>query len=407
MTARRRGTPTASELLASGAVGPALSIIGLAIVAVVSLGLLSGQLPIGGPGPGGSGGPGGPVRTPTPSNVVIVDPRADVPGTLLYAKAGNIWVQRGNAARQLTSDGRDSMPAFSPDGTWVYYIRSTPEAGRWRISGLARRFRLLTPTLMRIKADGSAPPEPLLTGRVTSGAYTWSYFLRQPTISPDGTKALVISDGPDPTKKDVVLQVLDLATLQLTDLKAPETELLGHQDPAWSPDGRYILYVRNGRDGSRGAAVIVRLDTTTGKSSTLTGPGYTSPRWSPDGRYIAATRTTPFGTDVVILDGRGSELLRLTNDQRSFSPVWSPIGDAIAYLSIDRGVSDLWLAPLDRTGTPVPKGDRIELTIAAGLDAESRPDWWVEPGLIPTPAPTPTAAPTATSTPAPSATAAP
>ncbi|MEO7663855.1 MAG: hypothetical protein ABIV26_01925 [Candidatus Limnocylindrales bacterium] len=381
-----------------------LSLAGLAVVAVLSLGLLSGRLPVGGPGPGASGGPGGPVRTPTPSNVVVVDPRADVAGTLLYAKTGNIWIQEAAQAHQLTSDGHDSMPAFSPDGQWVYFIRSTPESGRWRINGLARRFRLSTPTLMRVRVKGGTAPEALLTGRITSGTYTWSYFLRQPSISPDGKKAAIVSDGPDPTKKDVVLQILDLATLKLTDLKVPETELLGHQDPTWSPDGKTILYVKNDRDGSRGAPVIARYDTTTGKTSVLTGPGYTTPRWSPSGRYIAATRTTAFGTDVVILDARGAEVLRLTSDQRSFAPVWSPIGDAIAYLSIDRGVSDLWLAPLDSSGVPAPKGERIELTIAAGLDAESRPDWWVSPELIPTPAPTATPAPTV---PSPSASTAP
>ena len=60
------------------------------------------------------------------------------------------------------------------------------------------------------------------------------------------------------------------------------------------------------------------------------------PSYSPDGRYIAATRTTRFGTDVVILDAsNGNELLRLTDDGASWAPSWSPAGDAIAFLHID------------------------------------------------------------------------
>lgn len=387
MSLRRTTGRSGDSLLASGLLAPGLSAVGLLVVGVLSLGLLTGNLPVlsGGDGPGD----GGPVRTPTPSNVVIVDPRADVPGALVYAKAGNVWVQRGDRAVQLTEGGQDSMPAFSPDGTFVYFVRTVPEPGRWRINGLSRRFRLATPTLMRIRADGEREPEALLTGKISSGVYTWSYFIRQPAISPDGTKAALITDGPDPTKRDVVLQILDLETLKLTDLKAPETSPLGHQDPAWSPNGRYLLYVRNGRDGTRGAPVIMRYDTTTGKSVAITGPGYATPAWSPNGRFIAATRTTTFGTDVVILDARlGSELARLTNGERSFSPVWSPIGDAVAYLEIDRGVTDLWLAPIDETGQPAAGADRIQLTIAAGLDAGSRPGWWVPPELIPTPPPT-------------------
>ncbi|MEW5991218.1 MAG: hypothetical protein AB1736_07740 [Chloroflexota bacterium] len=405
MTARRsargRGGPSSvpTDLLA-----PALSAAGLVIVALLSVGLLTGNLPDLPGGPGASGDDG-PTRTATPSNVVIVDPRADVPGTIAYVKAGNVWLQRGNRAEQLTSGGRDSMATFSPDGEWVYFIRTTPETGSWRINGAARRFRLATPTLMRVPPDGRSEPEALLTGRITPGSFTWSYFLRQPAVSPDGTRVALVTDGPDPTKSDVVLQVLDLATLQLTRLDVAENEPLGHQDPVWSPDGRYIAYVQNGRDGSRGAPVIALYDTTTAKARVLTGPGYTTPVWSHRGKYIAATRTTAFGTDVVILDGHGTELLRVTNDGRSFSPVWSPVGDAIAFLVIDHGVTDLWLAPIDITGLPISEGERIQMTIAAGLDAGSRPDWWVSEDLIPTPPPTPTPVPT--STVAPSGTAAP
>ncbi|TAK00179.1 MAG: hypothetical protein EPO36_09635, partial [Chloroflexota bacterium] len=135
-------------------------------------------------------------------------------------------------------------------------------------------------------------------------------------------------------------------------------------------------------------------DTTTGKTKTLTGPGYTTPIWSHRGTYLAATRTTAFGTDVVVLNGRGSELLRVTNDGRSFSPVWSPVGDAIAYLTIEHGVTDLWLQSIDISTAPVLDGERIQMTLSAGLDAGSRADWWVPEDQIPTPPPTPTPAPT-------------
>ncbi len=374
--------------------GDLLAGLGLILVGALSLALLTGNLPLI-PGGGGEGG-GGPIRTPTPSNVVIVDPRADVPGTILYVKSGTIWLQRGPTASALTSGGRDAMPSFSADGQWIYFIRTADEAGRWSINNLARRFRLATPTLMRIQADGGGEPEALLVGRIKSGSYTWSYFLRQPVASPDGATIVVVTDGPNPSKSDVVLKEFDLTTGELTSLDAPQVEPLGHQDPAWSPDGRYLLFVKNARDGSRGAPVIMRYDMTTGKSAALTGPGYTSPAWSPDGRYIAATRTTAFGTDVVILDARqGAELLRVTKDERSFNPVWSPAGNALAYLSIDDGVTDLWLVGIDAAAALRLDGTPLELTISAGLDPASRPGWWIPADQLPTPAPTPTLAPTA------------
>ena len=364
--------------------------IGLVVVALLSISLLTGNLPLLGGGKGGGGGNNGPIQTATPSNVVIVDPRADVPGTILYVKAGNIWLQHGATANALTSGGHDAMPSFSADGAWIYFIRTVDETGAWRISGSTRRFRLSTPTLMRVKPDGSGQPEALLTGRIKSGSLLWSYFLRQPVVSPKGSPIVVVTDGPDPTRSDVVLKSFDPATGKLTALKAPENSPLGHQDPAWSPDGHYLLYVKNARDGARGAPVIMRYDTGTQKSVAITGPGYTSPAWSPDGRYIAATRTTSFGTDVVILEAsHGSELLRVTNDGGSFDPVWSPAGDAIAYLSIAGGISDLWSVGITSAPAIALKGAPLQLTIAAGLDAASRPGWWIPADQLPTAAPTP------------------
>ena len=217
MTPRRVGRTGPRRLpLGDLSLPDVFAAIGLIVVAVLSVALLTGNLPVGRVGDGGDGGITGPIKTATPSNVVIVDPRSNVPGTILYVKAGNIWLQHGATATALTSGGHDAMPSFSADGTWIYFIRSVNETSKWRISGVARRFRLQTPTLMRIKPDGSAAPEALLTGRVKSGSYGWSYFLRQPVVSPDGSTIVVVTDGPDPTRSDVVLKSFNPATGKLT-----------------------------------------------------------------------------------------------------------------------------------------------------------------------------------------------
>jgi dipeptidyl aminopeptidase/acylaminoacyl peptidase len=363
-----------------------LSVVGLLAVAVVSLDLLRGAVPFIG---GGGGGDGGPIHTPTPSNVVVIDPRAEVPGTLAYVKGGNLWVQRGATATQLTSSGGDSAPSFSPDGTYLYFIRSTPETGRWRVNGVLRRYDMQTPALMRVRVDGSTDPETLFVGRYTSGQLIWQTFLRQPRVSPDGAKVAVITDGPDPTRSDTVLKFWDPATKKLSDPKISEITPLGHQDPAWAPDGASILVVKDARDGTRGAPVILRYDLTTKKATAITGPGYLQPSWSPDGRFIAATRTTSLGTDVAILDAAsGAEMLRLTNDDSSFAPVWSPAGDAIVFLRVSGGVVDLWLARLAGTpGTWVVE-ETLAMTVSAGLDGASGAAWFIPADQLPTPAPT-------------------
>jgi len=378
------------------AAAPALSAAGLVVVAAVSWLLLGGSLPSVPGGPGGPGGDGGgPVRTPTPSNVVIVDPRTNVPGTLLYAKDGNIWVQSGDQAHQLTISGHDYMPAWSADGSSVYYIRNTPAQGnpKWITNGEVRFYNLTYPSLLQIPATGGDIKQ-LLKGQIRDGSYTWSYFIREPAISPDGKTAAVISDGPDPRRSDITLKLLNLGTSKLTDPKLPETQSLGHQDPAGSPDGKILLYVRNSREGTRGTPTIMRYNVATGRTSAMTTGGYAAPSWSRDGRYVAATKTSSFGTDVVILDARnGTELLKLTNDELSFSPVWSPLMDSVAFFKLDHGVVDLWLIPLTGTAPSWTVGQPIELTISAGLDAPSRPQWFIPADQLP-PLPTPTPAAT-------------
>jgi Tol biopolymer transport system component len=367
---------------------PALSVVGLVVIALVSLALFGGKLP-----GGTSQGPGGPVRTATPSNVVVVDPRSNIPGSLLYVKDGNIWIQSGATAHQLTNGGKDSMPAWSPDGSSIYFIRTNAQEGRWPSAGLSKIYDLEVPTLVQIAADGSGSPKALLNGKFKLGGNTWAYFIREPAISPDGKTAAIVSDGPDPTQSDMVVKFLNLASLSVTNPRLGETQNLGHQDPEWSPDGRSLLYVRNAREGARGIPAIYRMSIATGKSAPVTTQGYMDPSWSRDGRYIAATKTSNLGTDVVILDAKtGVELLKVTNDQQSFDPVWSPKEDSLAFYRVTHGVVDLYLVPLTGTAPGWTAGDPIALTVSAGLDAASRPTWFVPADQLPA---LPTATPAA------------
>jgi hypothetical protein len=365
---------------------PGLSVIGLLLVAWITLGLMNGSVPF----IGGSGSAGGiSNRTPAPSNVVVV-PEVTFPGAIVYAKAGNIWVQEGRDVRQVTTGGNDSMPSWSPDGRSILFIRTTEEQGLWPAQGTDRHYRMDVPALMRVAADGSAEPEALLTGRIKQGTRSWFYWIRQPVLSADGRTVAMISDGPDPGQSDVVLQLYDLASQERTIPDVPETAPLGHQDPSWRADGKFLLYVRNGRSGSRGEPVIVRWDVAKGEAAPLTGPGYLEPTYSPDGKYIAATKTSAFGNDVVILDAaHGRELLRITDDGRSWAPVWSPAGDAIAFLHIEGLIVDLKMATLTGAAPGWTVGDVVDLTQVSGLDGGSRPDWHIAPEDLPaTPAPT-------------------
>jgi len=399
----RADPPRAGDPYGTGIVGsllaPGLAIVGLLIVAIVTINLLNGELPFGiGQTPGGNGGTGsdGPDRTPAPSNVVVVPetPEDEPPfsGAITYAKAGNIWVQTPDGATQLTdsSDGYDSMPSWSPDGEYIYYIQTKRSRGFWPVNGRPGTYDMEVPHLMRVRVDRSAPPEDLESGRFRDGNLTWFSWMRQPVVSPSGRTVAMVTDQPRPDERDVVVQFYSLENGKFSRPDLPVTSPLGHQDPAWRPDGQFLAFVRNGREGATGAPVIYRYDVKEKASRPLTSAGYIEPSYSPDGKYLAATRQSTIGTDVVILDGRtGTELLRVTNDGRSWGPKWSPAGDGIAFLGIDGQSVDLHLAKLGGTPGAWTVDEVLPLTDVSGLEAASKPDWYIPAEELPAASPSP------------------
>jgi Tol biopolymer transport system component len=369
-----------------GYVGPIAAAAALVVIALITVTLMNGQVPFRSTSGNGNGQPGGAVRTAAPSNVIIPEPEITFPGTITYAKAGNIWVQTADEVHQLTDSGHDSMPSFSPDGTSIYFIRETEGRARFPNGGNGPRtwYDLSTPTLARVPADGSGKIEGLLLGRYRAGGNTWFYWIRQPVIAPNNRTVALISDGPNPTASGIILQFYDLETKKLTKVPVAAGVQLGHQDPAWRSDGEVLLFVKNGRTGAKGAPQIMRYVVDTKKSAAVTGPGYISPAWSPDSRYIPAVRTDSFGTDVVILDAKnGAEILRVTNDDHSFAPVWSPAGDAIAFLHLDGSIVDLHMVKLEGAAGSWTVGPVTPLTNVSGLDAASRPSWFVPTSELP------------------------
>lgn len=337
--------------------------------------------------------------TPAPSNVVITNKQIDVPGSIVYAKSGNLFVQSGTGVVQIThsKDGSQaSQPTWSSDGQWIYYIDTRITSGTWGNpdNGGVSPFRLTYPVLCRVHADGSGEAD-LVSGILKAGKMRTFFWMRHPSISPDGSTAAVISDGPTaPGVKDNLLSFISLRTGAF--LSTPylrEMHPFGHSEPAYSPDGKSVAYVMEGRDGADPAPSIWIYDVAA-RSARLLVRGYRGPEWSPDGKYLAVAKVSGVKLDVAILDAStGGQVGQVTSDGRSWAPVWSPSGDRLAYMHLTGSIVDLYLADVVRSGAAFTFGSPERLTEYSGLDGSSPAAWSAAGSGAPSPSVAPSASP--------------
>ncbi|MEO0562792.1 MAG: hypothetical protein AAF125_11805, partial [Chloroflexota bacterium] len=111
---------------------------------------------------------------------------------------------------------------------------------------------------------------------------------------------------------------------------------------AYSPDGAWLAYATNYSVGDNsGDLWLMRADGTDQRQLTdLDATHQTrrrdrSPIWSPDGRYIAYLRQDgSVNTDIFLYDMAQDEHRELTTTpDHNFNPVWSPDGQWLAYVS--------------------------------------------------------------------------
>jgi TolB protein len=105
-------------------------------------------------------------------------------------------------------------------------------------------------------------------------------------------------------------------------------------DPAWSPDGKKIAFVRlNARLGE--PIYVVKADGGGLRNLTPKPVGaYAEPAWSPDGRKLAFVSERAGNSEVYVMNANGSGQRRLTrNPAFDGDPAWSPDGRKIAFVS--------------------------------------------------------------------------
>jgi eukaryotic-like serine/threonine-protein kinase len=161
----------------------------------------------------------------------------------------------------------------------------------------------------------------------------------QPAWSPDGSHIAFIRVTP---AERLLITVPSLGGVERTLFASPD---LRQSD--WSPDGKYLAVADSETAGDLTSIYLVSTENGARKRLTQAPPqfnGDREPKFSPDGEWVAFIRSTNFAVeDVYIIAVGGGEPTRLTHDGRELSGLdWTADGREIVFSSKRGGNYGLW-----------------------------------------------------------------
>ena len=304
------------------AFGPAGLVGGLALVAFT----VSGTVPSSGTSARSSTPPcAATATTHRPTTELLSFVRGH---DVLVAAVSGSHVRTAIAAHGRSTGARWSQtwyydPAWSPDGRCLAMTRGGyPTGSHWYADVLVRR-----------DTRSLAIPGGMSS---ISGSPSWA---------PDGRRLVVVgyqwNDG-----GGLYIQGVGTKTdVALTPEDQDPTTATPDDDPAWSPDGSTIAFVRHTRRAPHVSIYLIRPDGTKLRRLTTLEADY--PTWSPDSKELAFET----GGRIAVANADGSGLRFLTSPTGSDTdPAWSPGGSAIAFVRFPTKaarIAEVWIMRLD------------------------------------------------------------
>jgi Tol biopolymer transport system component len=245
-------------------------------------------------------------------------------------------VVTGPIVHVTTDDGLEIQPAISPDGKVIAYA-----------AGTSLRTRLY----LRSVSGGRTVP-------LTSDSVS---VQEKPQWSPSGASLLFLSDG----SVDTVAAGLG-GGKPVTLISAAQGRVL---TAAWSPDGRRIVFVR--RDS------VMTYTIATGEKHFVANHAAKQCVWSPDGNFIACTTPRDFAaigfnmgntgpSKITVAPVGGGDPVAISDSvSLNISPVWSPDGRRLYFVSNRDGQRDIYYVAIGRDGRAAGEIHRLTTALNA------------------------------------------
>jgi Tol biopolymer transport system component len=282
--------------------------------------------------------PFSPPTTPTPLTSFEgfeVDPALSADGeTIAFSwdqgtgEPYQIYVQEidGGEPKAITTGSAESRyPVWSPDGDEIAYLRRT---------GLDDN------EIIVARASGGAERRVATLTDVHFIGLDWS---------PDGTRLAVVDrEAPGDAESIFLLSLSDGALERLT---YPPSVTVGDRNPAFSPDGTQLAYVR-WSEGPQNEIHLLELGTGESKRLTIHEGYVRSLDWLPDGSAIVFPSLWRGITGLWVISATGGEPSRLDFGTSARSVTVSATG-RLAY-STEYTNTNLWRIPGPNAATPSP-----------------------------------------------------